>query len=127
MCLIVVMIASLIASAASAADGWREDIYLGLKFAVSFPAPPKIEEMEYASVRGTAVGARVYSLEQDNKIYKMTVADFSGTGLDEIASVYYQRRLYQIQGTVLAVNADPVSRDTIRFQHSFRFTDFAYQ
>jgi hypothetical protein len=38
--LIAVLIASLIASGASAADGWREYIYLGLKFAVSFPVPP---------------------------------------------------------------------------------------
>ncbi len=119
-----------------------------------------------------AVKARIYSLEQDNKIYKVTVADFSRTGLDQIAildlavsivtrdvaikmdlrcrynlvdvcremsfvaadgshstvvSVYYQRKLYQIQGTVLPANADPVSGDTIRFQHSFCFTDFAYQ
>ena len=44
-----------------------------------------------------------------------------------VASVYYQRKLYQIQGTVLPLNSDPVSGDTIRFQHSFRFTDFAYQ
>jgi hypothetical protein len=38
-----------------------------------------------------------------------------------------QRRLYPIQGTVLPMNADPVSADNIRFQHFFRVTDFAYQ
>ena len=168
--LILALMAMLSASGASAADGWREYVYPGLKFAVSFPAPPKIEDV--ANVGVVAIRARVYSLEQDGKIYKVTVADFSRTGLDEIgirdlgvnsvtrnvdikldlrcrhdlvdicremsfvgadgshstvASVYYQRKLYQIQGTVLPLNADPVSGDTIRFQHSFRFTDFAYQ
>src|SRR5712671_1665337 len=170
--LIAVLIASLIAAAASAAEGWREYIYPGLKFAIGFPAPPKIEEVDYARVGGMTVRARVYSLEQDNKIYKVTVADFAATGLDQIAildlgiemvarnttikldlqcrydlvdichemslvgadgshtmvaSVYYQQKLYQIEGTVLPLNDDPASGDTIRFQHSFRFTDFAYQ
>jgi hypothetical protein len=37
--LIVVLIASLIASAASAADGWREYIYLGLKFVLTGHVP----------------------------------------------------------------------------------------
>jgi len=170
--LIAVLIASLIASAASAAEGWREYIYPGLKFAVGFPAPPKIEEVDYAHVGGMTVRARVYSLAQDNKIYKVTVADFASTGLDQfaildlgiemvartttikldqlchynlvdicremslvgadgshttVASVYYQQKLYQIEGTVLPLNDDPASGDTIRFQHSFRLTDFAYQ
>jgi hypothetical protein len=44
-----------------------------------------------------------------------------------VAAVFYQHRLYQVEGTVLPANADPESGDTIRFQHSFRFTDFAYQ
>src|SRR5258707_15752886 len=113
----------------------------------------KIEEVDYANVGSVAVKARIYSLEQDNKIYKVTVADFSRTGLDQIAildlavnivtrdvaikmnlrrrynladicreisfvaphgshstvtSVYYQRKLYQIQGTVLPPNPDSV-------------------
>src|ERR1700704_1863920 len=90
--LIVVLIASLIASAASAADGWREYIYLGLTFAVSFPAPPKIEEVDYPDVGGTAVKARVYLLECREMSF--VAADGSHS---TVASVYYQRKLYQIQ------------------------------
>jgi hypothetical protein len=42
-----------------------------------------------------------------------------------IALFYYQRRLYQIQGTVLPTSADPASGDAIRFQQSLRFTNDA--
>src|SRR5436305_768740 len=83
--LIIVLIASLVGGAASAAEGWREYIYPGLKFAIGFPAPPKIEEVDYTHVGGMTVEARVYSLAQDNKIYKVTVADFARTGLDQLA------------------------------------------
>jgi hypothetical protein len=36
-------------------------------------------------------------------------------------------RLLSAQALSDSENADPVSGDTIRFQHSCRFTDFAYQ
>ena len=43
------------------------------------------------------------------------------------AAMFHQDKLYQIEGTVLPSNADPEAGDTIRFQHSLRFTDFAHQ
>jgi len=170
--LLAVAIATCIGSGAAAAEGWREYVYRQFKFAVSFPAPPKVEDIDYMVADGTSVKARVYSLELDNKVYRMMVADFSRKNWDEfavldqavktlvqdadlklharcrfnevytcremnlvrrdgghaaVAAVFYQHRLYQIEGTVLPANADPESGDTIRFQHSFRFTDFAYQ
>ena len=42
-----------------------------------------------------------------------------------VALFYYQRRLYQIQGTVLPANSDPASGEAIRFQQSLRFTNDA--
>ena len=39
-----------------------------------------------------------------------------------VALFYYQRRLYQIQGTVLPSNDDSSSGEAIRFQQSLRFT-----
>jgi len=42
-----------------------------------------------------------------------------------VALFYYQRRLYQIQGTVLPANSDPSSGEAIRFQQSLRFTNDA--
>jgi hypothetical protein len=42
-----------------------------------------------------------------------------------VALFYYQRRLYQIQGTILPANPDPSSGEAIRFQQSLRFTNDA--
>lgn len=42
-----------------------------------------------------------------------------------VALFYYQRRLYQIQGTILPANSDPSSGEAIRFQQSLRFTNNA--
>ena len=42
-----------------------------------------------------------------------------------VALFYYQRRLYQIQGTILPANPDPSSGEAIRFQQSLRFTNYA--
>jgi len=42
-----------------------------------------------------------------------------------VALFYYQRRLYQIQGSVLPTNPDPASGEAIRFQQSLRFTNNA--
>lgn len=165
-------IALLRSSAAAAADGWREYVYPGLKFAVSFPAQPKVEDVDYKLSDGIGVKSRVYSLELDHKSNRRTVADFSRKNWDEfamldqavksllqdahlkldlscrfnliytcremsivrhdgsnatVAAMFYQHRLYQIEGTVLPANSDPESGDTVRFQHSLRFTDFAYQ
>ena len=139
---------------------------------MSFPASPKVEDTDYTLADGSLVKARVYSLELDNKTYRMTVADFPRKGWDEfavldqavksllqdaelkldlrcrfnliytcremslvrrddshaaVAAMFYQHKLCQIEGTVLPSNTDPETGDAIRFQHSLRFTDFAYQ
>jgi hypothetical protein len=52
---------------------------------VSFPAQPKIEDIDYKLSDGSSIKSRVYSLELDNKSYRMTVADFSHKNWDEFA------------------------------------------
>ena len=43
------------------------------------------------------------------------------------AAIFYQHRLYQVEGIALPSGPDPATGDIVRFQHSFRFTDFVYQ
>jgi hypothetical protein len=57
------------------AQAWREYRYSG--FAIRFPVEPKVENGTYATVGGTTVDARIYSVEQDGASYKVTVADLS--------------------------------------------------
>ena len=42
-----------------------------------------------------------------------------------VALFYYQRRLYLVEGTMLATNEDTASSDGARFQQSLRFTNDA--
>jgi hypothetical protein len=51
---------------------------------------------------------------------QLSVAGTDG-GRSWIAVFYYRRRLYQIQGPVLASNPDPASAQAIQFQESLQF------
>jgi len=51
---------------------------------------------------------------------QLSIAHFDG-GHSSIAVFYYRKRLYQIQGTVLASNPDPASAEATRFQQSLQF------
>jgi len=63
------------------AQTWREYRYGG--FAVQFPAEPVVESGTYATVEGTSVDARIYSARQDGALYRATVADLSGSRVNE--------------------------------------------
>jgi hypothetical protein len=77
------IVAALVASSPAAAQSWREYAYPQYSFAVSFPAEPKIETTTYQTADGTSVEARVYSLAQDNSVFKMTIADLSDIKTEE--------------------------------------------
>jgi hypothetical protein len=72
---------------AAAAEDWREYSDPDYAFRVSFPGEPKIETTTYQAADGRAVPARVYSVAQDNGVFKVTVADLTETGLEESAVI----------------------------------------
>jgi hypothetical protein len=55
---------------------------------------------------------------------QLSIANTDG-GHSSIAVFYYQKRLYQITGTVLPSHPDPSSGEAIRFQQSLQFTNNA--
>jgi hypothetical protein len=55
---------------------------------------------------------------------QLSIANKDG-GHSSIAVFYYQKRLYQIAGTVLPSHPDPSSGEAIRFQQSLQFTNNA--
>ncbi len=64
-----------IAMVSPATAGWKEYKYEDLVVAKEFPGEPKIEDGQYkAPVAGTAP-AKILTVEQDNVVYRMTVAD----------------------------------------------------
>lgn len=85
--LIAMMFAVLGACAPAAAQSWMEYAYPAYGFAVSFPAEPKAETTTYQAPDGRAVEAHVYSVTQDNSVFRMTVADLSDPALTESAVI----------------------------------------
>jgi hypothetical protein len=76
--LIVCVFAMLAAGAAAQAQGWQEYAYPSYSFGVSFPAEPKVETTTYPAPDGRIVEAHVYSVTQNDAVFKMTVVELAG-------------------------------------------------
>ncbi len=76
--LIVCLFAMLVASAAAQAQGWQEFVYPSYSFGVAFPAEPKVEATTYPAPDGRSAEAHVYSVTQDDAVFKMTVVELPG-------------------------------------------------
>jgi hypothetical protein len=97
---IVFILATLAGCGAAAAQSWQEYRYPGHSFAVAFPGDPKIETATYQAVDGRTVEAHVYSVRQDNAIFKVTVAELADSGLEESAVVEHAVRTMSAGGEV---------------------------
>jgi hypothetical protein len=87
--LIAFILASFVASSPAAAQGWKEYSYADYAFSVAFPVTPKIEAAAYQISDGHTVDARVYSVTQEHAVFKMTIADMSGSAIEESALIDY--------------------------------------
>jgi hypothetical protein len=83
---VALVAAALLVSLPASAQEWKEYSYPDSGFYVHFPADPKIEDSTY-TMDGKTVKARVYSLEQDNILYAVTVADFSSENMREESTI----------------------------------------
>jgi hypothetical protein len=97
---ITFVLAAIVASGPAAAQSWQEYTYPDYAFAVAFPADPQIETTTYQLADGRSVQARVYSVRQNNIIFKMTVADFAGTNLQESAVIDHAIKTLSAGGEV---------------------------
>jgi hypothetical protein len=71
------------AGSAAAAQEWKEYVYPADAFSVAFPADPKLDTTTYQAADGRMVEARVYSVAQDDGVFRMTVADLAESGMVE--------------------------------------------
>jgi hypothetical protein len=76
--LIIGVFAMLVTVAAAGAQSWQEYAYPAYSFGVAFPAEPKVETTTYPAPDGRAAQAHVFSVTQDDAVFKMTVADLPG-------------------------------------------------
>ena len=80
---IAFVLATFVASAPAAAEGWEEYSYPDHAFSVTFPAKPQVETTTYQVADGRSVPAHVYRVRWSNGIFTVTVAELGNTGLDE--------------------------------------------
>jgi hypothetical protein len=85
--LLAIILAVFVAGGPAAAQSWTEYSYPDFAFAVSFPAPPRIEATTYLTADGRAMPARIYSVAQEQGTFKMTIAELADAGLEESAVI----------------------------------------
>ena len=126
--LIAFVLAAFVVSGPAAAQTWQEYSYPENSFSLMFPAAPQIETTTYQVTDARSVPARVYSVRQNNGVFKVTVADLANTGLQESAvidhavkmlsqggevKVDFPHRIYQVYGRQLSVLGADGSRSTV--------------
>ncbi len=84
--LIALVAAALIVSLPASAQGWKEYSYPDSGFYVHFPSDPQVSDSTY-TMDGKTVKAKTYSLEHENILYAVTVADFSQESMQEEGAI----------------------------------------
>jgi hypothetical protein len=81
------ILAAVVASGAAAAQNWQEYSYPDYSITVVFPANPQNETTTYPVADGRSVEAHVYSVRQNDNVFKVTVAELPNIGLAESAVI----------------------------------------
>ena len=83
---VALIAAALIVSLPAAAQEWKEYTYPESGFYVHFPADPQIADGTY-TLEGKTVKSKTYSLEHNNILYAVTVADFTSENMQEESTI----------------------------------------
>ena len=84
--LVALVAAAVIFSLPASAQGWKEYSYPDSGFYVHFPADPMVADGSY-TMDGKTVKSKIYSLEHENILYAVTVADFSQENMQEEGTI----------------------------------------
>ena len=133
---IAFVLATFVASAPAAAQGWKEYSYPDYAFSVAFPANPQVDTTTYQIADNRSVPARIYSVRQAKVVFSMIVAELEGTNLEENAVVGYAiktlsqnatvrlnipARIYRVYGRQLTLEGADGSRSMVQlFDHNDR-------
>jgi len=136
---IAFVLATFVASAPAAAQGWEEYSYPDYAFSVAFPANPQVNTTTYQIADNRSAPARIYSVRQANVVFSMIVAELEGASLEESAVVDHAikmlsqsatvrlnipARIYQVYGRQLTVEGADRSRSMVQL---FDYKDRLYQ
>jgi hypothetical protein len=133
---IAFVLATFVASAPAAAQGWEEYSYPDYAFSVAFPANPQVDTTTYQITDNRSVPARIYSVRQANVVFRIIVAELEGTNLEESAVVDHAikmlsqsatvrlnipARIYRVYGRQLTLEGADGSRSMVQlFDHNDR-------
>jgi len=93
----------------SPAGVWEEYIYLDRGVAIQFPAKPEASMVPYASALVKGLLSTIYTAQDDNVVYKLTIVDVDGhVVFNDIPRVYQDER--SIFGTTMVVDRPDGSR-----------------
>lgn len=100
------LIALLVAASPALAQTWQEYRDPELGFSASFPGTPQVSDITYKTIDGTAVGAKLYALRQGSSEFRMIVADFSASPLQDEAAIAAAEKTLSATGKVtVAIDA----------------------
>ena len=133
---IAFVLATFVASAPAAAQGWKEYSYPDFALSVAFPANPQVDTTTYQIADNRSVPARIYSVRQANVVFSMIVAELEGTNFEENAVVDHAikmlsqnarvrlnipARIYRVYGRQLTLEGADGSRSMVQlFDHNDR-------
>jgi hypothetical protein len=83
----VLLALAAVTSGPAAAQNWQEYSYPDYSITIVFPADPKVETTTYPIANGRSVEAHVYSVRQNDDVFKVTVAELTNIGLEESAVI----------------------------------------
>jgi len=97
---IPIVVAAFVAASPAGAQSWQEYSYPEYAFTVVFPAQPLTETVSYEVAGNRRVPAHVYSVRQNNGVFKVIVADIANTALDEMTVIDHAIRTLSAGGEV---------------------------
>jgi hypothetical protein len=98
--LIMFIAAMVVGVGPAVAQTWREYTYPDQLFTVAFPADPQTQTTTYQVADNRSVEAHVYSVRQDNALFKVTVAELADAGLEESAVIGHAIKTMSESGEV---------------------------
>jgi len=97
----VISICVILTSSPVAAQQWVDYVNPEYRFAVNFPVEPSEQDAAYVSSSGATLDSRIFSAEQDDSLYRVSVVIFPHEVDDVAGELTYAAELYRQRGEAI--------------------------
>ncbi|HTK36168.1 MAG TPA: hypothetical protein VL358_12900 [Caulobacteraceae bacterium] len=97
---VLILVAALLAPLPAMAQAWQRYAYPEHGFVVQLPAPPTLTKGQFRTAAGATVPATVYTLNEPDIVFSMTVADFTQTSMNRDAALADAVKAYGATGQI---------------------------